>query len=41
MPCESIKLCNTVTKGTVSIDNPDLAVWATQLSSKCESTSNT
>ena len=41
MSGESIKFCNTVTKETVSVDNPDLALRATQLSSKSESTSNT
>ena len=31
MPCESIKLCYTVTQRTISINNPDLWFWTTEL----------
>ena len=31
VPCKSIKLCYTVTQRTISINNPDLWIWAAEL----------
>ena len=40
MSSEGIKLRNAVTKGTVAIDNPHIAVRATELGSQGESPSH-
>lgn len=40
VPCKSIKLCYTVTQRTISINNPDLWIWAAKLGPQGKATTH-
>lgn len=40
VPCKCIKFSNTVTKGTISINDPDFCIWVAKFGTQCKSTSN-